>query len=76
MGEGALHPRRVASALDWLVDHHGPAGIPIQTLDSCIAALRMVQKTQVAAGITAERADAVGQAITLFDYVKTHLTRK
>lgn len=74
--KASLHPDRIESAIDWLVDHHGDAGIPIRALDTCLAALRLVQKVQARAGLTAGVVDALGHTVALVDYVKRAIPRK
>jgi hypothetical protein len=81
MAEAALHPRRIAVALgnlERVLDNDEDyAGLfSTETLESCKAALKVLQKTQQRCGLTPEFADLVTHTFGVLDYVKSGFTRK
>ncbi len=52
-----LHPRRIQAAIEWLSDEDYAAKVETDTVATCLAALRLLQKTQSATGLTPNIAD-------------------
>lgn len=78
MSEAPLHPRRVAAAIERVNDHdlRGWVDIPGDVQETCLAALKMVQKAQRAAGLTPEVADVGSHVLGVVDYVRSAFLRK
>jgi hypothetical protein len=72
--DAPLHPRRIKAALHWLADEDYASRIEGQTLETCLAALKLVSKGQQATGLTPEVADLGKNVLGVLDYVKKGIT--
>lgn len=65
MSDAPLHPRRIQVALAWLADDDYAACIDGDILETCIAALKLLQKGQKVTGLTTDVADIGASGLAL-----------